>query len=155
MISTFGGGPGWTIITPAISAAGDGVLVDRGQVPPDRLGKVAPPAGEVEITGIVRLHTSGKGYFDPDNDPAKNAWYWWDVPAMLKASGFPPENRPLPFVVQILPGTVAADYPKPPEPKSDLRNNHLGYANTWFGLAAVLVVMTGLYIRSLLKKSSA
>ncbi len=31
-------------------------------------------------------------------------------------------------------------------PKANLRNNHLGYAITWFGLAAVLVVMTGVFL---------
>jgi len=155
MISAIDGGPGWTVITPAVTPAGLAVLVDRGQVPADRLDTISKPEGEIEISGIVRLYPHGKGYFDPDNDSARNAWYWWDVAAMLDASHLPPGVTPVPFVVQLLPGTATAEYPRPPEPKANLRNNHLGYAITWFGLAAVLVAMTALYVSALMKKSSA
>ena len=155
MIATYDGGPGWTVVTPAVTPTGLAVLVDRGQVPADRVGDIDKPGGEVEITGIVRLYLHGKGYFDPDNDPAHKSWYWWDVAAMLGASQLPPDVTPVPFVVQLLPEPGASAYPRPPEPKANLRNNHLGYAITWFGLAAVLVVMTGLYVRALMKKSSA
>lgn len=58
---------------------------------------------------------------------------------MIAASGLPADLKPFPFVVQLLPGTVAADFPKPQEPKADLANNHLGYAITWFGLALTLL----------------
>ena len=155
MISTFEGGPGWIIITPALSSEGLAVIVDRGRVPVERLESFDKPLGEVEITGVVRTYKNGKGYFEPDNDPEKNAWYWWDIPAMLKASEFPASAKPFPFVVQVLPGSVTAEFPIPAEPKANLSNNHLGYALTWFGLALALVVVAGIYVRGLMKKSSA
>ncbi len=151
MIATFEGGPGWTIITPAIGSDGRAVIVDRGRVPGQRLESYDKPKGEVEITGVVRLHNSGQGFFDPENDPVKNAWYWWDIAAMLKASDLPASAKPVPFVVQILPGTVTAEFPKPAEPKANLSNNHLGYALTWFGLATALLAVAGIYIRGLTK----
>lgn len=155
MISTFEGGPAWIIITPALSSDGWAVIVDRGRVPNQRLKDIDKPTGEVELTGVVRTYQSGKGYFDPDNDPAKNTWYWWDVPALLKASDLPPGARSFPFVVQLLPGGETATFPRPAEPRANLSNNHLGYALTWFGMALALVVIAGIYIRGLMKKSSA
>jgi surfeit locus 1 family protein len=155
MIATADGGPGWIIISPAVTADGSAVLIDRGAVPDQHLAEVRTPEGEAGLTGIVRLHDAARGYFDPVNDPARRTWYWWDVAAMYQSAGFAADAKPLPFVVQLLPGPGASAYPRPAEPSANLRNNHLGYAITWFGLAAVLVVMTGFYIRAQMKKSSA
>jgi len=149
MISTYEGGQGWTIITPAASSDGFAVIVDRGRLPGQRLEHFDKPPGEVELTGVVRVYNHGQAYFDPDNDPKANNWYWWDVPAMLAAAQMPAGLKPLPFVVQLLPGTVAAEFPQPPEPRANLANNHLGYAITWFGLAITLLAVAGVYIRTL------
>jgi surfeit locus 1 family protein len=65
---------------------------------------------------------------------------------MLAASNLPETLKPVPFVVQVLPGTVAAEFPKPPEPKANLANNHLGYAITWFGLALTLAAVAVAYL---------
>ena len=155
MISTFEGSQGWTIITPALSAEGFAVIVDRGRVPGVGLESFDQPVGEVEITGVLRAHGHGRGAFDPDNDPKARLWYWWDVAAMLQSTDLPADAKPLPFVVQVLPGSVAAEFPKPQEPKANLTNNHLGYAITWFGLAAALLAVAGVYIRGLMKQTSA
>ena len=151
MISTFEGGQGWTIITPALTADGYGVIVDRGRIPGEGPESFDKPAGEVEITGVLRAYDHGRAAFDPDNDPGARLWYWWDVPAMLQSAILPSTATPLPFAVQVLPGTVAAAFPKPQEPKANLANNHLGYAITWFGLAIALAAMSLLYLRTLRK----
>lgn len=80
MISTYEGGQGWTIITPAASADGYAVIVDRGRIPGQRLESFDNPGGEQDLTGIIRTYRRGQGYFDPANDPAQHSWYWWDVP---------------------------------------------------------------------------
>ncbi|WP_395684668.1 SURF1 family protein [Aestuariivirga sp.] len=152
MIATYEGGQGWTIITPVVSDDGWAVLVDRGRVPAGSLPDITTPGGVVEITGVLRIHDGVKGYFDPDNDPAGNLWHWWDVQAMLKAGQFPPGLKPFPAVVQDLPQQTAADYPRPDQPKAKLANNHLGYAITWFGLAATLVFVSGFYVRDLRRR---
>lgn len=149
MISTYQGAQGWTIITPAITADGYAVMIDRGRLPGQRLEHFDQPEGEQELTGVIRTHSKGRGYFDPDNDPKDNYWYWWDIPAMFAASGLPPGLKLFPFEVQLLPGTVKVEFPEPPAPKADLSNNHMGYAITWFGFAAALLVMALFYIRSL------
>jgi surfeit locus 1 family protein len=66
-------------------------------------------------------------------------WYWWDVKGMLAASGLPAELKPFPFAEQLVPAGSETAFPRPQAPRSDLANNHLGYAITWFGLAAALV----------------
>jgi surfeit locus 1 family protein len=146
MISTFEGGQGWIILTPAVTADGRSVIVDRGRIPGQLLDGFDKPEGEQEITGVVRAYSRGQGYFDPANDPKANLWYWWDIPGMLAASNLPETLKPVPFVVQVLPGTVAAEFPKPPEPKANLANNHLGYAITWFGLALTLAAVAVAYL---------
>ena len=155
MISGYEGGQGWTIITPAVTPDGRAVIVDRGRVPGQRLDSFDKPRGEVEITGVVRTHKQARSYFDPGNDPQGNFWYWWDVPAMLQASNLSAVLKRVPFVVQVLPGTAAAEFPRPVEPKANLTNNHLGYALTWFGLAIALAVIAFIYIRGLRKHSRA
>lgn len=146
MIATYDGGQGWTIITPAVTADGWAVMVDRGRIP-GQLGEAfAKPDGEVDIEGVIRTYPRGQGLFDPENDAKANLWYWWDVPAMLAASDLPPGVKPFPYVVQLSPAAGQAGFPRPEEPKANLANNHLGYALTWFGLAATLIAVAAFYV---------
>jgi surfeit locus 1 family protein len=151
MLSSYQRGQGWTILTPA-SAEGWAVIVDRGKLPGQRLENFDQPEGPQDIEGVLRAHSSGQGYFDPANDPKGNMWYWWDLPAMIAASGLPADLKPYPFVVQLLPSSTAAEFPRPDEPKSDLANNHLGYAITWFGLALTLLGVSGFYLFDLRRR---
>ena len=116
MIATYQGGQGWTIITPAVTADGWAVIVDRGRLPGQRLENFDQPEGEVEIEGVLRTYRRGQALFDPENDPRANLWYWWDVPAMLATSGLPQGLKPYPYVVQLLPSAAAAPFPRPDEP---------------------------------------
>ena len=155
MIATYQGGQGWTIITPAAAADGWAVIVDRGRIPGARAETFDKPEGVVDIEGVVRKHDRGQGMFDPHNDPTGNLWYWWDVPGMLAASGLPEGLKPFPYVVQLLPSSTAAEFPRPEEPQANLANNHLGYAITWFGLALTLLGVAGFYIYSLTRRPRA
>ena len=155
MIATYDGGQGWTIITPAVSEDGFAVIVDRGRLPDNRLKDFARPEGEVTVEGVIRTYRGGKGAYDPENDPAANLWYWWDVPAMLAASELPAGAKPFPYVVQLVPGETGGAFPRPDAPKAKLANNHLGYAITWFGLAATLLAVAGFYIRDIRKRRKA
>ena len=140
MISSYEGGEGWTIITPVVTPDGWAVMVDRGRVPGQLLGQFDRPEGEVTLEGVIRTHQAGPGAFDPANDPKANLWYWWDVAAMLNASPLPEGVKPFPYVVQLVPAGDAGGFPRPEQPKANLANNHLGYAITWFGLAATLLL---------------
>lgn len=155
MLSSYDGGQGWTIITPAASADGWAVIVDRGRLPGQMLEHFQQPQGPQQIEGVLRTHPYGQGFFDPANDPKGNMWYWWDVKGMLAASGLPADLKPYPFAVQLVPTGNDAEFPRPQPAKADLANNHLGYAITWFGLAATLLGVSVFYIFDLRRRRRA
>jgi len=134
--------------------AGD-VLVDRGFIPDELKDKAvtAPPAGRIKLTGVLRLHRKARDAFTPDNKPAANEWFWWDVRAMTVAAGLAPGDVPAPVVhLQPAPGD-------PPWPRatgvdlSNIPNHHLQYAATWYGLALTLAIMAFNFVRKSLGRS--
>jgi surfeit locus 1 family protein len=152
-ITSFEGKLGWEIIEPFTSTDGIFVLVDAGVMPDVDIS--AAPAKNETITGVIRLHRKGRGFFDNDNNEADNTWYWWDVPSMQAAAGAPAEAKIAPFILQKLPTAENTSPPFALKPKVELNNNHLGYAITWFGLALALLGVSGFFARSLIKKPDA
>jgi len=149
-LATYKGEAGWYLYTPLEIADGRIVIVNRGFVP-DRLKDVSsrpwkPGTGVVGMTGLARNPLFAKpGWVVPDNDPAKNVWYWKDFPAMADAMGID-HAALVPFFVDV--STVDGDTGSGPIPgvtRIDLPNNHLQYVFTWFGLALALVVIAGYY----------
>jgi surfeit locus 1 family protein len=148
-LATFDGSPGWQIITPFTTADGLAVLIDRGVVPDNLRDPAKRPEGHelIDLTAIVRAHGGERGFFDPENDVENRVWYWWDIPAMLASASIPPGMKVAPFVLQALPSDDPKAFPRANPPQASLQNNHLQYAITWFSLAAVLLVIAGLFIR--------
>lgn len=128
---------GWEGLSPFQTEDGSQVLVDLGAT--DQYGFVPKPISN--LLGIIRLHNLGRGYFDPTNDPQSNKWFWWDVPAMQKAADI--KDATVPIILQALPND--SGFQSAP-PKVELLNNHLGYAFTWFGLAAALAGVSGAFV---------
>jgi surfeit locus 1 family protein len=147
-VASINGNPGWEIIAPFRTDDGSLVLVDLGAIAENQPLNLAETPQT--IIGIARFHNKGRGYFDNDNDAAKNIWYWWDVPAMLGGLNQIAAIHAAPFILQKLP-TTDNEVPLAELPKVELANNHLGYAITWFGLAAALAGVTGFYVFSLRK----
>jgi surfeit locus 1 family protein len=144
--AVYDGGPGWQVIAPLVSNDGVAVLVDRG-VMPGNMKNRAIESGPASISGVIRHHDRGQGFFDPENDVAGNIWYWWDVPAMQAQASFPADAKVASFILQALPDAKGPKFPKPEASDAGVRNNHLQYAITWFALAAVLLVITALFMR--------
>jgi surfeit locus 1 family protein len=155
VLTTDGGVPGFEVVTPLMSQDGIVVLTDRGFIPePLKDPAKRPesrPAGELNVTGILRRHAGSRGPFTPDNDPEANIWYWWDIPAMLAFAQIGPDTRVAPFALHLLPGDNK-NLPRPVAVDRALTNNHLQYALTWFALAVLLIIMSGLLIRQTLRK---
>ena len=128
---------GWEGLVPFQSEDGQQVLVDLGGT--DQHGLV--PKLVPELLGIIRLHHLGRGYFDATNNLIKNEWFWWDLPAMQKAAAMK-DGSPL-IILQAL-GNESGFQVSPA--KVELNNNHLGYAITWFGMAAALVGVTAAFV---------
>jgi surfeit locus 1 family protein len=141
------GGPGFQVLSPLLTSSNGLILVDRGAVSEDQRTALKTETGLRTYTGILRIRSGKRGVFDPDNDPKANQWYWWDVPAMLAKITHPVDAKVSPYVLQLLPDPSLPPLPKVEQPKAELRNNHLGYAITWFGLAATLAAVTFAFLR--------
>ena len=143
------GQTGVDLITPMALQSGGTVLVNRGWVPRDWLRgelrddpQMRRPAGTVKRTGILRAGGKGGNPWIPDNEPARDQWYHVDVAQMAAKAGLA-DTRP--YIVKLAPGDDRPGYPRGPHADSGIRNKHLEYAITWFGLAATLVVIYVLY----------
>ncbi len=138
-MSTAEGAAAWQILQPFETAQGQKILVSRGKIA-EAAALPTTPTTTVSLVGHMQTHNKGKGFFDVDNNPAANMWYWWDVDAMVGQASTNGQ------VLQLVPGSPGTEGLFVDLPKSELSNNHLGYAITWFGLAAVLVVMTAIFL---------
>ena len=148
-VTSFNGDPGWEIIAPFKTDDGRFVLVDLGAIAENQPMKLNETPQTIQ--GLVRYHNKGRGFFDNDNDVVGNIWYWWDAPAMLATLKNTDVSRVAPFILQKLPSNIEQEVPSAEMPKVELANNHLGYAITWFGMAAALAGVAGFYMFSLRK----
>jgi surfeit locus 1 family protein len=147
------GRAGWHVITPFRTEDGEVVLIDRGFVP-DELRNPASRAkgdlsGTVAVTGIVRVPET-QGTFTPDNEVGANRWFWHDLQAMARSIG---AAEVAPFYLEAEKSDVPGGWPEGGQTRLELPNNHLQYAITWFLLAACLLIVYGLYVRSLYRPS--
>jgi surfeit locus 1 family protein len=122
---------------PIASGSYRSLLVDRGFVPADLVGKIAPgPPTPGPVIGVLRK-TEKPNWLSPPNSVLKNDWHTRDIPAMAKALSAP---APAPVILMLeRPGPTGFG-PRPAAIPTDIPNNHLGYALTWFGLAIGLAV---------------
>jgi surfeit locus 1 family protein len=133
---------GHHVLTPLVRADGAAVLIDRGWVPADKAHPAARResqiGGPVEVTGIARFRADGDAsWFTPDNQPRARLWFRYDLPALEEALGL----ELVPVVVEADASANVGDLPIGGRTRVELPNNHLQYALTWYGLAAVLVAM--------------
>ena len=83
------------------------------------------------------------GLFTPAGDPARNIWFARDSAAIAAAKDV---ADAAPFFVEMESPVPPGGLPHPGPVQPSLPNNHLQYALTWLGLAAVLV---GVYTASM------
>jgi surfeit locus 1 family protein len=149
-LDTLEGQPAWRLITPYRRGDGTVVFVNRGVVPEELRDPAkrpgSDPPGPREIVGQITEPRPRKGSFTPDNDSTRNLWFWWDRPAMLKAAGIAADADVAPFMVNLSPRPGETGWPRAQPLTAALRNNHLGYAITWFGLAIALVAITAVFL---------
>lgn len=150
-LATLDGQPGFYVYTPLALIDGKVVLVNRGFVPYELKDPAKRPRGEqqgqVTITGLARAKLEEKpSFLVPENDTAKNLYFWKDMDAMAAAAGID-RTTLLPFFIDAGNAPNPGGYPKGGVTQIDLPNNHLSYAFTWYGLAAVMVVIAALAFR--------
>jgi surfeit locus 1 family protein len=100
-------------------------------------------SGPVVIEGLLREKLTEKpSSMVPENDLAKNIFYWKDFDAMVNSAGLDPATV-VGFFVDANDAPNPGGWPQGGVTLFDLPNNHLQYAITWYGLAAALVIVAG------------
>lgn len=143
------GGPGYMVMTPFVTEAGWTVYVNRGFVPTAKADpksrSISMIEGDTIALGLLRA-PSRRSWFMPGDDAAKNQWFSRDPVLYAAAQGLPPE-KVAPYIID-----AAYDWnspnglPQGGETLVNFPNSHLGYAITWFGLAAALAGVYGAFV---------
>ncbi|XP_066517681.1 surfeit locus protein 1 [Hoplias malabaricus] len=130
---------GANVITPFYCTdLGITILVNRGYVPKNKIKPETRTGGqvteEVDLVGVVRL-TEQRKPFVPQNNVEANRWHYRDLEAMAKATGA--EQI---FIDAVLESTVPGG-PVGGQTRVTLRNEHMQYILTWYGLCAATTYM--------------
>ncbi|XP_052037887.1 surfeit locus protein 1 isoform X4 [Apodemus sylvaticus] len=127
------------VVTPLhCSDLGVTILVNRGFVPRKKVNpetrQKGQVLGEVDLVGIVRL-TENRKPFVPENNPEKNHWYYRDLEAMAKITGADPIFIDADFQSTTPGGPIGG------QTRVTLRNEHMQYIITWYGLCAATLYL--------------
>ncbi|WP_019012675.1 SURF1 family protein [Elioraea tepidiphila] len=133
------------LVTPLVREQGDPVWVVRGWVPYEAPRAVPNPEGTVTVTGFLML-PERRGWFTPEDKPEERRFWAFQPDRMAEAAGLP---RTTNFAIAAIGPGEEPPIPqrRPPMP----RNDHLGYAITWYGLAFALVAFWIVWARRLLR----
>ncbi len=142
-------GPGWRpiVLCRLVGGPYSAVLLDLGFESDTARASDVALAAPPRLTGVLRAAPTHRPFMaTPDGGPGEFGWRnVRAISAYLGAPGAAP-------VMLMLEQPGAAPGIKPQPAPLDIPNNHLGYAITWFGLAAALV---GVYIAALIKRRKA
>jgi surfeit locus 1 family protein len=139
-------GVGYYVMTPMKLDDGGVVIVNRGFVPEAMKADAAKgPQGETKIVALMRA-SERRNLFTPADDPARGVFYTRDVDGLAAALKLGPHA---PFTLDAEAGPDPL--PQGGETRLTFVNNHLGYAFTWFGMAAALTGVYGVWAYGRLK----
>ena len=134
------GNNGFHILVPFQTLENKFIIFDTGWVPllkKDRDKRINNIDNkEKEFLAVIRV-PGRKGYFQPENDPLKNFWFFVEPKLMESTISKKLENK---FYLEAY-NNGPNGYPLGNQTRIYLRNNHLQYAITWllisFGLIGV------------------
>ena len=139
VFTTDAGAPVYHVLTPFIIQDGRTLMVDRGEVPKDRLNPTTRSQGNVEgrtqVTGVWRV-PDAPGAFTPPPDPAHRIWYSRDLAGIAAADHL---TLAAPVLIEADAAPNPGGWPRGGQTVVAFRNQHLSYAVTWFGLAICLL----------------
>ena len=142
------GNNGFHILVPLLTQDNKFIIFDTGWVPllnKDRDRRINNIENkEKEFIAVIRL-PGRKGYFQPENDPLKNFWFFVEPTLMEKQLKFSLEKN---FYLEAV-HNGPNGFPLGNQTRIYLRNNHLQYALTWLMIALGLI---GVYFFASIKK---
>ena len=95
------------------------------------------------LTGYLRFPESA-GTLTPPENIAKRLWFTRDHLAMARTLGWGEGGKPVaPFYIDLETPVPASGIPKPGPLTVHLKDNHMQYVITWFGLAGAVVIAFG------------
>lgn len=144
-------GPGVWLFGAASLPSGETIVVDRGFVADGEQGRIAPASGEADFVGVLRFPET-PGLFTPAADRSQGGlWFARDHLSMAQAKDW---GVVAPFYVDLEQPAPAGGVPKPGPVEVHLRNEHLNYALTWFGLALVVAASFLVWLVQQLRRRS-
>jgi cytochrome oxidase assembly protein ShyY1 len=142
-------GPGTWAFLPARLASGDTIVVNAGFVPntmqdraqQDRAVKPLITGAAVVMTGYLRFPETSSS-LTPRPNMAKWLWFARDTRHMNLTWG-----DVAPFYIDLETPVPESGIPKPGPLEVHLKDDHLQYAITWFGLAGAVLIAFGVWVR--------
>jgi cytochrome oxidase assembly protein ShyY1 len=144
-------GPGTWAFLPARLPGGETVVINAGFVQntmqdraqEDRAVGRLMTGQPVTLTGYIRFPESAGG-LTPQENLAKRLWFTRDHVVMAKALGW---GEVAPFYIDLEAPVPESGIPKPGPLEVHLKDDHLQYAVTWFGLAGAVMIAFGVWWR--------
>jgi cytochrome oxidase assembly protein ShyY1 len=147
-------GPGTWAFLPARLPDGEIVVVNAGFVEntmqdrglEDRAVAQLITHEPVMLTGYLRFPEAA-GTLTPAENAAKRLWFTRDHLAMARALGWGEGGKQIaPFYIDLEQPVPASGVPKPGPLEVHLKDDHMQYAITWFGLAIAVVMAFGVWL---------
>lgn len=138
----------WNFAPVHVAAGGENVVVNFGFVPDGKSPAPATESAPQQLTGYLRF-PEVPGWFTPAADVARRVWYARDPHAMAQALHW---GAVAPFYIDLEGPAGSGPWPKPGPLEVHLRDQHLQYAITWFGLAAVTLAAYVVWLAGQLRR---
>jgi cytochrome oxidase assembly protein ShyY1 len=151
-------GPGTWAFLPARLPTGETVAINAGFVQntmqdrsqQDRAVTRLVTGDPVTLTGYLRFPEKA-GLLTPSENMTKRLWFTRDHLAMARALGWGQgggSQQVAPFYIDLETPVPSSGIPKPGPLEVHLKDDHMQYAITWFGLAGAMVIAFGVWWRA-------
>jgi cytochrome oxidase assembly protein ShyY1 len=149
-------GPGTWAFMPARLPTGETVAINTGFVQntmqdraqQDRAVTPLITNEPVMLTGYIRFPEAA-GTLTPPENLAKRLWFTRDHLAMARALGWGEGGQKIaPFYIDLEAPVPSSGIPKPGPLEVHLKDDHLQYAITWFGLAGAVMIAFAVWLRA-------
>jgi cytochrome oxidase assembly protein ShyY1 len=149
-------GPGTWAFLPARLPGGETVVINTGFVEntmqdrtqQDRVVSRLVTGAPVMLTGYLRFPEKA-GMLTPAENLASRLWFTRDHLAMARELGWDKDGGKIaPFYVDLESPVPESGIPKPGPLEVHLKDDHMQYAITWFGLAGAVLIAFGVWWRA-------